>query len=672
MLLVRGLLRGWGYRSDVFVSFRDEAMAGELRLLDELPLRDDHVLIVHHSMGFEAFDRIAGLPAPKVLMFHNITPPEFLPGSAFLQEYARLGRTQLAALRPLVAASLADSEYNAVELRRLGFDAPEESALLFDVDALRARATAAQRTMSRDADAPFTVLFVGRVCASKGQAELVEAFAAFHKRLPGPSRLVLAGRHGDDPYVQVLRARIEATGLAEDVALPGLVSDDELHALYAGADLYVSLSLHEGFGVPLVEAMAHGVPVLAWPAGAVPYTLSGSASLLSSRAADAVADAMLALASDPAHRVAVVARQDEALDRFRLDRHTPALLRALAQAGAAPPVLPCTRTMLDANMRFTVAGHASGSYSLASVNRTLALALDDARPGHVRLLPVEGQPTCALHGIPPSTAERIAALAARPSHETGPEVVISQHYPVFVPEHRGDQLLAWFFWEESAVPLATIDRLNGSLDGVLAPSSFVAKALVDSGLSIPVAVVGFAPALGPFRTLPPRTGGDGTFTFLHVSSCFPRKGVDVLLSAYAAAFRADHPVRLVIKGFPNPHNDVADQVARLRAADPDAPDVTVIDADVPDADLLMLFRDADAMVLPTRGEGFNIPAAEAMAAGVPLVVTGYGGHMDFCTPDTARLLAFSFAPSGSHIASPGSVWADHRASVVMIPPTIGS
>ena len=120
-------------------------------------------------------------------------------------------------------------------------------------------------------------------------------------------------------------------------------------------------------------------------------------------------------------------------------------------------------------------------------------------------------------------------------------------------------------------------------------------------------------------------------------------------------------MRLVLKTFPNPHNDAAAQIAALRAADPHAPAIELIDRDLPQDALLALYAEAGAVVLPTRGEGFNLPAAEAMAAGVPLIVTGAGGHMDFCDPGTARLLRYRPALSRSHVAAPTSLWFEPDA-----------
>ncbi len=137
----------------------------------------------------------------------------------------------------------------------------------------------------------------------------------------------------------------------------------------------------------------------------------------------------------------------------------------------------------------------------------------------------------------------------------------------------------------------------------------------------------------------------------------------MLLAAWVRAFGAHDAVRLVIKGFPNPHNTVAGDLEALRKVYPGMAEVVLIDDDLPEAALAALYEAADVVVLPTRGEGYNLPAAEAITAGIPLIVTGYGGHMDFVTDVAAagaavRLLAYRLAPSRSHLATPFSLWAE--------------
>ena len=143
-----------------------------------------------------------------------------------------------------------------------------------------------------------------------------------------------------------------------------------------------------------------------------------------------------------------------------------------------------------------------------------------------------------------------------------------------------------------------------------------------------------------------------------MSSVFDRKGPDVLLKAYLDAFTAHDPVELYIKTFPNPHNQVHSLLDKLTVGRIDLPKVVIDESPLDDAGMLVLLRSAHAMVLPTRGEGFNLPAAEAMAMGVPVLVTGAGGQADFCTQTTATLLPFHFSASRSHLHAPDACWLE--------------
>jgi glycosyltransferase involved in cell wall biosynthesis len=318
-------------------------------------------------------------------------------------------------------------------------------------------------------------------------------------------------------------------------------------------------------------------------------------------------------------------------------------------------------------------GHVEGHYSLAMVNRSLALALDDAMPGRVSLVPCDGEPYQSL-GVLPVPATEDATLRRLCATVTGPDasplVSIVHHYPLRSDPQAADLRCAIFFWEESVVPGPTIAQLNDGFDAVFVASRYVRKVLIDSGCRLPVAVIplGLDAALladeasaaaggeASLRSLMPPPGG--VFRFLHVSSAFPRKGVDALLAAYFATFTAAEAVELCIKTFANPHNTLDEQLASLRAAHPNPPRVVVDDQPRDPAAMRELYRSAQAVVLPTRGEGFNLPAAEALALGLPLIVTGHGGQSDFCTLDTACLLPFSHARSGSHLSSWGSCWVE--------------
>jgi glycosyltransferase involved in cell wall biosynthesis len=122
-------------------------------------------------------------------------------------------------------------------------------------------------------------------------------------------------------------------------------------------------------------------------------------------------------------------------------------------------------------------------------------------------------------------------------------------------------------------------------------------------------------------------------------------------------------VSLVIKTFPNIHNTVAGQIEAIRSVNPDCPDIVLLDADLPDGAIRTLYESCHALVAPTRGEGFGLPLAEAMLFGLPVITTAGGGQTDFCSPETAWLIDFQWAPARTHMALPDSVWmepdADH-------------
>ena len=677
LFILRARLRAHGFESHIHAARPDPAHRGDVRTIDELPNHADCVLIVHHSLGDPTAERLAALPARKILFYHNITPAPLLGFDPALADLARTGRRQLDLWRDHAVASFADSEVNAIELRRHGFEDVTVLNALLDMDRLvdGASRSAAARVSSGPvmSSGRVTVLFVGRVVPSKGQAELVDTFGAFRARLGGRgARLVLVGEDfGGGDYRALVVARAEAGGFRDDLVLTGGVDDATRDRWYADADLYVSMSAHEGFGVPLIEAMAHGVPVLARRAGAVAFTL-GEGGVLVDGGADEMADAMLAVVLDEERRTLVVDAQRRRLRALASEQHGPALLATLARAGAAPAAVPAPSQTVRDELHITVAGHVNGSYSLAAVNRALTLALAAVAPDRTRLLPVEGQPDAPLFDVPEDEYVMLAALASGEAVRAAPHVVISQHYPLFVPDERSlgtvpDRALAFFFWEETLIPEATITMLNERFDAVLAPSRFVARALVDSGLRIPVRLVGHAPALAPFAALAtrPERGHARPFTFLHVSSGFPRKGLDLLLEAWADAFTPDDAVRLVLKTFPNPHNTIRADLDALRTRRPALAPIVLLDGELEAEDLGTLYLGADAMVLPSRGEGFNVPAAEAMAAGLPLITSAVGGHRDFAGPDTALLIEGRIVPSASHLAEPGSLWFEpDRAGLV--------
>lgn len=310
-------------------------------------------------------------------------------------------------------------------------------------------------------------------------------------------------------------------------------------------------------------------------------------------------------------------------------------------------------------------GHFVGSYSLAVVNRNIVHRLRADYPEFsLTIHPREGEPVQHLRPVPggPAEADSLEALiSTQPT--TTPGVCLYHHFPpVNDPDRTRATPIALFSWEESRVRDDMIDTLNHSYAGVVVTSWFVKKVLMDSGCTLPIHVITLP--LRPDPRARQSSVGDlaraqqrGSVHLLHVSSCFPRKAPDVLLEAFdALAARLDN-VHLTIKTFPNPHNRIEDWVREF-VSEAHRHRVHIILDDY-DADTMAgLYREADAVVLPTRGEGLNLPAIEAGEHRRPLIVTGAGAHTDFATAENAWWIRYRFDRSGSHLLSSDSVWTD--------------
>ncbi|MBS1095852.1 glycosyltransferase [Gluconobacter wancherniae] len=309
---------------------------------------------------------------------------------------------------------------------------------------------------------------------------------------------------------------------------------------------------------------------------------------------------------------------------------------------------------------YVVMGHIRWIYSLAIINRAVARVLESENPGRVRFLAYETDRTDDINHMPSEELPLMKELVSRPEIVNKKNIYISQHYPILAPPEPGGLKCALFAWEETHVPQDTIDVLSTTFDVVLSPTSFVSNALINSGLRIPVITTGQPSNVDLFvqRGRVRHQHTKAAQTYLHVSSCFPRKGCDRLLTAWFSAFTGDDDVKLIIKTFPNIHNTVRADLEHLRHTHENCPNVEIIEDDLSQAELAELYDRSDVVVLPTRGEGYNLPALEAMLSGIPLIVTGFGGHIDFCGPEEARLISYSLSSSGSHVSNGSSMWAE--------------
>jgi glycosyltransferase involved in cell wall biosynthesis len=319
---LRGWLRRHGWRSEIHCIHVDPRLAEVGVRYAPGALRADDGVLYHHSIGSELTPVAAAHEGPKLLVYHNVTPPEFV--EPYRPEFAPLlaqGREELASLAPAFARSVGDSGFNAEELARAGFRAPRVMPIAVDPAAWDEPAD--PLWMERLSDGAANLLFVGRVAPNKRHEHLIALLAHLVPRVP-QARLVLAGPEAPgDPYPSCLRRLAEQLGVAGRTWFTGELAQAQLQACYRTARLFVSLSEHEGFGVPLVEAMWFDVPVLAYRAGAVAETLGEGGLVVTEKRWPELAALAARLLEDEALREAVRRGQ-----RRRRAALTPAALEA--------------------------------------------------------------------------------------------------------------------------------------------------------------------------------------------------------------------------------------------------------------------------------------------------------------------------------------------------------
>ncbi|MEW6322686.1 MAG: glycosyltransferase [Acidobacteriota bacterium] len=328
---VRALLRARGHQSDIFALTIDDDLVGDVRPFDDPSARAGDVTIFHFALASPMTEAFASLPRGRVLQYHNVTPAHFFaPYDANLFRLSTLGRQHLRSLAGRTDVALGDSEFNRRELEALGF--ADTGVFPIAIDTARLTDAPAQPALERILDDGLcNFLFVGRIVPNKRLEDHIRLAEQFKRYVGEDYRFIFVGRTDGIPrYYNMVRALVLQYQMPADRFLfVGAVPDAELAVYYRTARVYVSLSEHEGFCVPLLEAMACDVPVLAYAAAAVPDTLGGAGVQFSPKDLEFAAELLGELAYNDALRAQVVAGQRRRLVDFgdaRIDRELTALL----------------------------------------------------------------------------------------------------------------------------------------------------------------------------------------------------------------------------------------------------------------------------------------------------------------------------------------------------------
>ena len=321
-----------GYKTGIYAENIDPKIKDpDVNKIAKLPkIADDDIVIFNHSTGTDICYNLPEMNGRKMMIYHNITPPHFFePYNPVAATLTKKGYEGTKYLSDKIEYVMAVSRYNGEDLKAMGYNCPmyvrpilipfEDYEKEPDADVIK----------QYSGDGYTNIVFVGRIAPNKKQEDVIRAFAYYKKHINNKSRLIIVGNDGGmERYSKCLKSYAEAL-MVEDVIFTGQISFKAILAFYKVADVFLCMSEHEGFCVPLVEAMFFDVPIIAYDSSAIADTLGGSGVLIKDK--DPVFVSMLIdrIVKDKELREQIVAKQRERLKDFSYENMKACFINGL-------------------------------------------------------------------------------------------------------------------------------------------------------------------------------------------------------------------------------------------------------------------------------------------------------------------------------------------------------
>lgn len=321
-LALKKVLEDAGYKTQIYaesiVPPLDSKIATDIKELRELDEED--VIIYHLSTGTQLNFDLAEYRCKKIIIYHNITPPDFFKGyDEFFERISKWALEGAHFLADKVDYCLAVSPFNKENLEEFGYRVPIDVlpiAIPFD----DYRKKPSQNIVKKYRDGRHNIVFTGRVVPNKCHQDIISAFACYKKYYDDEARLFLVGSYKEtDTYYKRLKKYVSRIGV-KDVIFTGHIKFEEILAYYQIADVFLCMSEHEGFCVPLVEAMFFGIPIIAYNCTAVPMTLGDGGILVDRKDPVEIAALINRVISDRTLKTVIKENQQRRLEDFQYEK----------------------------------------------------------------------------------------------------------------------------------------------------------------------------------------------------------------------------------------------------------------------------------------------------------------------------------------------------------------
>ncbi len=328
VLAIRDALQELGYDSEIYVETIHPEMSKECKnyFSNGKNLESD-LLIYHHAIGSKLADAVLNSSSKLVVIYHNITPEKYFVGvNDDITKTIRAGIEQIKTLKDRTTLAISHSQFSTKELQKEGYSKIITIPFLIDFKIYK---EPLNDKLIKKFEKSFNILFVGRVVPHKKIENLLKVFAYYNSCINPNSNLFIIGNHtGTERYYYWLRDMITQTRLS-NVHFVTKSSNKELASYYNLADIFLSMSMHEGFGVPLVESMHFRVPIIAYNSTAIPETLGDSGILIEKEDPEDVAELIDIIRNNQKLREKIIEKQESRLKAFDFENTKKELVRNL-------------------------------------------------------------------------------------------------------------------------------------------------------------------------------------------------------------------------------------------------------------------------------------------------------------------------------------------------------
>jgi L-malate glycosyltransferase len=313
MILLRRFFKKLGIGGEIF-SQNIGATGGVCKKYTNYSYKSGDCIIYHHSIHSKIIDFLINLnfEIPKILIYHNVTPYQYiLPYDYSLAYYLKTGREELDNFIDLFHFNFAVSNYNKSELDNIGYRNVKSIPILMPFDKYIKKEKKEKKT--------FQIVFVGRIAPNKKQCDLIRIAKVLNDYFHFDFKLVLVGNTSKEMllYRDELEQMIQYFSLHSRIEILDFLDQDQLNEVYSNADLFLCMSEHEGFCVPLVEAMQFEIPIVAYSAGAIPETLAGSGVLVYEKKFDLISELIYRISQDQLLSQRIVEGQNQVLQKYK-------------------------------------------------------------------------------------------------------------------------------------------------------------------------------------------------------------------------------------------------------------------------------------------------------------------------------------------------------------------